>query len=398
MRYPPVRRWCLPLLMCIIAIHAAAGSGGAILPEKSDTTIQIVFTSDIHYGITRPEFDGDTNVASHLVNTRMIASINTLPATVLPADQGIGAAQPVGPIDYMMISGDIANRQEPPYPSAAVSWNQFTRDYGKGITLRNRHGRPIDLLLLPGNHDLSDAIGYYKQLEPHTDPTSMVGIYNQMLHPATKKTTASWHYPADKISYTREIGGIHFIFITIWPDSANRLWMEKDLAAVDPHTPVIIVTHDPPDGDAAHFRNPNGAHDINSSDRYECLLEETCKDSQYTTAKSDGKPQNDTIEQRGFVAFLKAHPNIKAYFHGHNNWNQFYTYTGPDHDVHLRTFRADSPMKGKFSAHDQTKLSFQLITIDPASKTLTVRECLWNTDPLHPGKPPVWGESFTMTL
>jgi hypothetical protein len=39
-----------------------------------------------------------------------------------------------------------------------------------------------------------------------------------------------------------------------------------------------------------------------------------------------------------------------------------------------------------------------MISIDTATKTLTVRECLWNTDPAHPGKDPVWGEGITLAL
>ena len=85
-----------------------------------------------------------------------------------------------------------------------------------------------------------------------------------MLHPPPAKTAASFHIPEDKINYSRNIGGICFLFITIWPDSANRIWMEKELSRVDPNTPVIIVAHDPPDGDPAHFTNPNGDHGINS--------------------------------------------------------------------------------------------------------------------------------------
>ncbi len=128
------------------------------------------------------------------------------------------------------------------------------------------------------------------------------------------------------------------------------------------------------------------------------MLEEHSKDFQDTAGNTDGRPRNDGIEQQGFAAFLKAHPNIKAYFHGHNNWNQFYTYKGPGDDLHLPVFRVDSPMKGKYSSKDQTRLSFQLLSIDPATRTLTVRECLWNTDPAHPGKDPAWGESFTLQL
>ena len=234
-------------------------------------------------------------------------------------------------------------------------------------------------------------------MNPATDATSMAGIYNLMLHPATPRTGANFRYPADKINYSRNIGGICFLFINIWPDSANRIWMKKELALVSPQHPVIIVAHDPPDADAAHFINPNGNHAINEKDRFENLLEEHSKDPQDAMGE-DGKPKDDRIEQLGFVAFLKAHPNIKAYFHGHNNWNEFYTYKGPQADISLPVFRVDSPMKGRLSSKDESKLSFQLITIDPADLTLTVRECLWNTDPAKPDTTPVWGESRTVHL
>src|SRR5579859_4013295 len=113
MSYLLPRHWCL-LLLLPLATRAAAGPAKrtAVPTNKitgptnniagpSDTTIQIVFTSDIHYGITRPAFDGDSNVASYLVNRRMIATINTLPALPLPPGQGVNAGQPVGPIDYI---------------------------------------------------------------------------------------------------------------------------------------------------------------------------------------------------------------------------------------------------------------------------------------------------------
>ena len=392
---PPVKwspgYWIL-LLLWPAAVPAATLSG--------DTThlIQIVFTSDVHYGITRHSFDGDSNVDSHTVNARMVEKMNHLPSLLLPPDKGVNAGQKVGAVDYIMIAGDIANRQETPIQSATASWTQFAHDYLDGITLKDHQGNRAGFLLVAGNHDVSNAIGYYKQQQPPTDPASLVGIYNTMLHPAVPKTSAGFHYPADKINYSKDIGGIHFLFVNIWPDSANRIWMEKDLAGIDKRIPVIIVAHDPPDGDAAHFINPNGAHTINAKDRFENLLEETSKDIQDTAANPDGKPQNDRIEQEGFVAFLQAHPNIRAYFHGHNNWNQFYTYTGPGKNIHLAVFRADSPMKGKFSSKDETQQSFQLISIDTATKTLTARECLWNTDPDHPGKDPVWGKSITVAL
>ena len=98
------------------------------------------------------------------------------------------------------------------------------------------------------------------------------------------------------------------------------------------------------------------------------------------------------------MKFLKAHPNIKAYFHGNSNWNEFYTYTGPDNDIALKTFRVDSPMKGEYSAKDEKLVSFQLISLDPATQQLTVRECLWNTKPLDPDNKVVFGKSATVSL
>jgi hypothetical protein len=98
------------------------------------------------------------------------------------------------------------------------------------------------------------------------------------------------------------------------------------------------------------------------------------------------------------VKFLKRHPNIKAYFHGNSNWNQFYVYHGPDNDVDLNVFRVDSPMKGRDSAKDETLLSFQLISLDTQSQALTVRECLWNTKPLDAAQKVVFGKSSTVSL
>jgi hypothetical protein len=382
-----------PFLTPADALPASPSTPG----DSTHPIIQIVFTSDVHFGITRPAFDGDSNVASVTVNARLVSKINHLPALSLPRDEGVDAGQTVGPIDYLMISGDIANREEIPIQSAAASWEQFRHDYLEGITLRDRRNRPTAFLLVPGNHDVSDAIGFYRKMDPPTDAASMAGIYNLMLHPTTPKTSADFHYPRDKINYERTIGGICFLFITIWPDSANRIWMEKQLSGIDPQTPVVIVAHDPPDGDPAHFTNPNGDHDINSRDRFENLLEEYSKDP-HNSLGDDGKPKDDSIEQLGFVKFLKAHPNIKAYFHGHNNWNEFYTYKGPDGDISLPCFRVDSPMKGKISSKDERRLSFQLISVDAGSRTLTARECLWNPDPSRPDATPVWGESSTIHL
>ena len=170
--------------------------------------------------------------------------------------------------------------------------------------------------------------------------------------------------------------------------------MQKDLDTVAKTTPVIIFTHDPPTADPKHFTNPMPPYNMTPENKFENLLGERYKEG---TTPADNNTSN-AIEQRGFVKFLKAHPNIKAYFHGHNNWTEFYTYTGPDNDVNLPTFRADSPMKGKYSSKDEKLLSFMLITMDAGSKALTVRECLWNTAPGNTAQKIVFGKTATVSV
>ncbi|HEX3385598.1 MAG TPA: metallophosphoesterase, partial [Mucilaginibacter sp.] len=318
----------------------------------------------------------------------------TLPGITLPADDGIGASQKVGSVDYLIEGGDIANRMEPPVQTAAASWAQFEQEYMHQLNLKGHDGRPLKLLMVPGNHDISNAIGYPRTMKPATDPSSMVSIYNRMLKPAKPLSNANYDYHKDKINYSRNIKGVHFMFITLWADSAERIWMQKDLDAVSPKTPVIIITHDQPECESKHFTNPLPPHSMTPENKFENLTEEHYKEDTVAAA-NDGAT---AIEQRGFVKFLKAHPNIKAYFHGNSNWNQFYVYHGPDNDVNLNTFRVDSPMKGDQSRKDETLLSFQLISLDPKTQTLTVRECLWNTRPSEPDQKIVFGKSSTVSL
>jgi hypothetical protein len=354
--------------------------------------IHIVFTSDAHYGITRAKFRGDTVVPSQTVNEAMIAEMNRLPQTSAPNDNGVDAGKKINAVDYLIQTGDIANRMEVPIQSAATSWYQFEGDYLHRVRLIGHNGKPATVLIAPGNHDISDAIGHYKIMRPLTDPTSMVSIYNLMLRPATPMTNDRYDYRHDKINYSRDIGGIHFMFITLWPDSAERIWMATNLVNVSPQTPVVIFTHDQPECEAKHFINPAQQHAMNAETKFENLTGEIYKDGKTSAGNIT------TIEQRGWVSFLKQHPNIKAYFHGNSNFNQFYVYRGPDNDVALNTFRVDSPMKGDISSKDETKLSFQLISLDTSNKTLTVRECFWNKDPQNKDQPLTFGESKTIRL
>ena len=361
---------------------------------RKPSVINMVFTSDAHYGISRAKFRGDTNVISHTVNAAMIRQINTIPNLTLPADGGINSGRVAGNVDYIIQTGDIANRMEIPIQSAALSWEQFEADYMHLVDLKGHNSKPAKLFLVPGNHDISNAIGYSKPMKPLTDPTSMVKIYNMMLKPQKSLTNATYNYATHKINYSLNIKGIHIMFITLWADSAERIWMQKDLDTVAKTTPVIIFTHDQPECESKHFTNPLPPNNMTTQNKFENLVEEHYKEGPIAS-KDDGAT---ALEQRGFVKFLKVHPNIKAYFHGNSNWNEFYVYQGPDKDVNLNVFRVDSPMKGKYSAKDETLLSFQLISLDPDTQTLTVRECLWNTQPLDSTQKVVFGKSATVSL
>ena len=362
--------------------------------NKVSPVINMVFSSDAHYGISREKFRGDTNVMSYKVNAAMIRQMNTLPYLTIPQDGGVNSGKTIGGIDYLIQTGDIANRMEPGVQSAKRSWSQFEADYMHLANLKGHDGKPAKLLLAPGNHDISNAIGFTKPMTPLTDPSSMVGIYNLMMKPEKPLTNGNYDYAIDKINYSLNVKGIHLMFITLWPDSAERIWMQKDLDTVAQNTPVIIFTHDQPDCEAKHFTNPVPPHAINAENKFQNLVAEYYKEGT-AAVKDDGATD---VEQRGFVKFLKVHPNIKAYFHGNSNWNEFYVYQGPDKDIKLNVFRVDSPMKGKFSAKDETMLSFQLISLAPATQTLTVRECLWNTQPLAKTQKVVFGKSATVSL
>jgi hypothetical protein len=192
-----------------------------------------------------------------------------------------------------------------------------------------------------------------------------------------------------RIHYSKDLNGIHFIFLSLFPDSAERVWMEKDLKKVKPQTPVLLFAHSIPDVEPRFFENPTGIHDINDEDKFENLVPERYKDGKDVKGET-------TIEQNGFVDFLKKHNNIKVYFHGHENWTEYYQYKGPENNVSLACIRTDSPMKGRVSAKDETKLAFELISINSNAKMLTVREILWNAN--KSTNEIAWGKTATFSL
>ena len=384
------------LACCVLALLA-----GLSRPAEASADVTFVFTSDVHFGIARGRFRRGSYVDAQIVNAALAQKINLLPGTRLPQDGGLRAGEQIGTVDFVVITGDLTNRQEL-YPihiqPAAVSWAQFKACYLDGLTLRDPQGGPVPLLLVPGNHDVSNAIGAPTGLVPATDATSMVEIYNRMMHPAVPLTLATFVYARDRVTYARDFGGAHCIFLTMWPDSYARAWIDRDLEGVPASEPVFLFCHDPPEIDARHLINPYGKHDINAHDGFENLVSDVYADGD--TSMHKAKPDGETtVEQRALAAFLRRHRNIVGYFHGHNNWNEVYTWKGPDGDLALNVFRVDSPMKGK-TAKDESQLSFQVVVFNVAEQRLTDRECLWNARGANdgPAVPVAWGLSRTVSL
>jgi Calcineurin-like phosphoesterase len=378
------------LLFCVVGCNKKNDT--ATTNTSTNNIIQFVFTSDQHYGLTKANFQGNINVDAHIVNASLVTKLNTLSTTSFPVDGGLQSGNKINYMDAIISAGDFANREEGGIQSATTSWNQFVADYINGNYLKNKSNNITPLYIVPGNHDVSNAIGYYKTMNPVTDAMSMISMYNLVMNPSISKTNSNYNYVTDKIHYSVDIAGIHLMFLNLWPDSTERIWMTNDLKNVSIATPVLLFAHSIPDVESRFFTNPNGMHDINSVDKFENLLSEVFKDGNKTI--------NDLaiMEQRGFASFLKNHTNIKAYFHGHTNYNQFYDWTGPDNDIVLHCFRVDSPLKGSVSSTDETKLSFQVIVIDTLQKIITVRECLWNPSPSVATTPVTWGSSITVSI
>lgn len=353
------------------------------ITSRADT-IRFVYVSDSHYGLFRT-FRGKSGVSSEEVNRAMIERINQLPQLVLPHDGGVCAGTMIGSIDFVANTGDIANRMEKGVQTAARSWSQFEEGWYTRLNVRNDKGEHSPLYTLPGNHDATNAVGFYKPMTPQKDATSMVRIYNSMMRPSKKRTVATFDYVRDKVRYSFNLKGVHFIFAGIWPDSPTRRWISHDLQTVGIGTPSLLLAHDQPDIEAKHLINPNGQHDINAHDRFENLLEDTSSVTYYKD-----KPMK---ERMMLARFFADNGSIKAYFHGNENFTEYYSWSLPEGNRALPVFRVDSPMKGEYSSADDKKLSFLFVCIDTGTKEMTVRECLWNR-----GDTIQWGQTTTVSI
>ena len=341
----------------ILALVGISLSCGFVTARDRDV-LHLIYCSDVHYGLTR-QFRG-TETSADSVSRAMLAAFRSLEKERLPRDGGVSAGEVFGIPDMVVCTGDIANRMEKGVQSATASWESFCRDWA---AYSDR------LYLVPGNHDISNAIGYTKPMTPLKDAASAAGIYNRMMHPDTVVNARNFDYGLDKIHYSLVRNGIRMVFMGMWPDTLMRAWLDEELLR-DNSLPTLIFTHDPPEADAKHFTNPNEGHGINSFDRFENLLADTC-----CVRNTHSLPLENwrTLEH-----YLHDRPQIKAYFHGDCNYNEFYTWHGVDSTIALPVFRVDSPMKGEYSAEDETLLSFIVVTIDTSRKILTARECLWN--------------------
>ena len=113
-------KWGNPLLKTSLTI-----AGTLLFASIAHAQIQFVYTSDAHYGINRARFQRAANVNATVVHAAMISKMNTLPTLILPTDGGVNQGLKISTVDYVMMTGDIANRQETPIQSASASWSKY---------------------------------------------------------------------------------------------------------------------------------------------------------------------------------------------------------------------------------------------------------------------------------
>ena len=194
--------------------------------EKKDSIIQFFFTSDVHFGLVKNKFRGKFNVPAIEVNKAMVAFMNQVQYSYLPNDNGVEASQQLNGIDALVITGDIANRMENGVQTATQSWKEFTNVFVDSLQLKKSNHKKTELFVVPGNHDMSNAIGFHRKMEPKKDAASMIGIYNLMF---PKTSVEKFDSTLTRVHFSKDIKGVHFIFLSLYPDSAERVWMEADL-------------------------------------------------------------------------------------------------------------------------------------------------------------------------
>lgn len=404
-------------LTATLSLGAAKTTKDFALKVKQVDTVQFIFTSDNHFGdvtsaTATTKFQGTTTtVDAVIVNTQARNAMNTLPTQVAPSDYGVNAGKAFGNFDFIVNTGDFASRSVPVPASngntSAQSFAQWESIYVDGLTLKDNNGSPLPHLLTPGNHDISNALGGPEVMVPAYDPTAFVKIYNRMMNPAIPLTNASFDYNQHKVFYGRVFGGIHFVFLNQWLDAEMQENLAAYMATIPTTTPIVIFAHMPPEQTGGNFRDPasTGSDFPWSAGFANYFRDKMHASNLISPATMITTATVPTKEVTDLANFLKARKNIVAWFNGHDNFNQFRTWNGENSVLITNTmtqlaipvFRTDSPMKGKDSAKDARLLSFQVISIDPAKKLMTVRECLWNRSNT-PGGAISWGVSETISL
>jgi hypothetical protein len=398
-----------------VTLTASVAFGGAQqdktfnLTVQPSTVVNFVFTSDSHFGdYTKAgvTFQGATSVDSVTVNSRMRDAINTLPNLTAPDDYGVLAGQPFGTFDFMVNLGDQTSKGETGTDTAtntALRWDEWKSVYSDGLTLTNRAGAALPIYLTPGNHDVANALGGPDIVPIAHDATALVNIYNWTMKPATPLTLATFDYNQHKVFKVEKIGGINCVFTNQWMDAEMIENLTAYLAAHAEATtaPMFIFCHMPPEQTGANFRDPSSdgitfpwTYGFNNIFR-DPMSPDDGDNTLTTTAPLK--------EVTALATFLKAHKNIVAWFHGHDNFTQFRTWNGENSvsidntmtQLAIPVFRVDSPMKGKDSAKAPAKMAFNVVSIDTVTKQLTIRECLWNATNTQGGGVG-WGISETV--
>ena len=103
----------------------------------------------------------DARVVNAALVARMKTSCRPRP---FPKDGGLRSASPIGAIDFVVDTGDIANREEAA-PAAAPGGRGVVEPVPEPTTsqtlrLKNADGDIAPVFVVPGNHDASNAVGF----------------------------------------------------------------------------------------------------------------------------------------------------------------------------------------------------------------------------------------------
>ena len=91
-------------IFSLLIFLAVSCKKDSTVETPTSSVIQFVYSSDAHFGITRPTFQGAINVNSSVVNAKLVEKINSLPALTIPADNGVNAGKVVSGIDTRVTS------------------------------------------------------------------------------------------------------------------------------------------------------------------------------------------------------------------------------------------------------------------------------------------------------